>query len=267
MKPEAASLTAHDVGGRAGYGAPKLDGLSDGSSSETLPGSAFAARWEASVFTMMLALGGAGVMKNTDQFRHAIERVKPDAYFSHGYYGRWLGALETLLVESGTLDRATLDARVGELAQSLDATQQQIAELVADENIASRPLSGSDIETLPASVNAFSSVRYMAQPPAFVLGQRVVAVGFDAPGARKPVHHTRLPAYALGAVGDIVAWHGGWVLPDTNAHLGLEAPAHLYTVAFPSQALYGADAEPGVVVHLDLFEPYLEPAKSHQGVG
>ena len=36
-----------------------------------------------------------------------------------------------------------------------------------------------------------------------------------------------------------------------------------YTVASPEVAfdgaeLWGADAEPGVVVHLDLFEPYLE---------
>ena len=263
MKSEASGVGTHDVGGRAGYGPPNLDDYK--ATPETLSGSAFAARWEASVFTMMLALGGAGVMKNTDQFRHAIERVRPDAYFSHGYYGRWLGALETLLVESGQLDRATLDTRVGELAQSLDATQQQIADLVADENIASQPLSDSDIETLPNSVNAFSSVRYMAQPPRFALGQSVAAVGFGAASnfadGQQQFLHTRLPAYALGAVGEIVAQHGGWVLPDTNAHLGLEEPAHLYSVAFPSQVLYGADAEPGVVVHLDLFEPYLELVK------
>ena len=231
---------------------------------EGLSGSAFAERWEASVFTMMLTLGGAGVMKNTDQFRHAVERVDADAYLSHGYYGRWLGGLETLLAEAGELDRETLDARVGELARALGATQQQTALLVSDENIAARPYSGADIEKLPPSPNPFSSVRYMAQPPRFALGQQVLAVGFDDPviasGSESAFRHTRLPAYARGCVGEIVAWHRGWVLPDTNAHLGLEAPAHLCGVAFQAQTLYGPNAESGVVVHLDLFEPYLEPA-------
>jgi len=266
-------VNVHDVGGRAGYGAPVLQ-KSDASAAG-LSGSAFAQRWEASVFTMMLALGGAGVMKNTDQFRHAIERIDADAYFNHGYYGRWLGALETLLLEAGELNRATLDARVGELAKALDATQQQIDELVAEQNIASRPLYGDDIEKLPQSVNAASSVRYMAQPPKFKLGQRVVAVGYaanansarEAANSEEPFRHTRLPAYARGAVGEIIAWHRGWVLPDTNAHTGLEEPAHLYGVAFQSQVLYGADAEAGVVVHLDLFEPYLESAEAAQGAG
>jgi len=246
----------HDVGGRPGYGAPVLD-VSPG-----LSGSAFSARWEAAVFTMVRALGAAGVMKNTDQFRHAVERVDADAYFNHGYYGRWLGALETLLLEAGELDRQALDARVGELAQALGATAQQIADLVAEKNIASRALTGADIDHLPHSHNPVSSVRYMAQPPKYSVGQQVRALGLDR-GATEPgsiVQHTRLPAYAQGCSGEIVAWHRGWVLPDTNAHLGEETPAHLYTVAFQAQALYGSGAESGVVVHLDLFEPYLELA-------
>ena len=242
----------HDVGGRPGYGAPVVDG--SGGASLGVSGSAFAARWEAAVFTMVRSLGAAGVMKNTDQFRHAVERVDPDAYFSHGYYGRWLGGLETLLVEAGELDRETLDARVGELAQALGATTQQVAELVAEQNIASRPRVASDVAKLPNSPNPVSSVRYVAQPPVYALGEQVVAVGFDKRGG-----HTRLPEYARGCVGEVVAWHRGWVLPDTNAHQGEEAPAHLYTVAFSTQVLYGPEAEPGVVVHLDLFEPYLSP--------
>ena len=58
--------------------------------------------------------------------------------------------------------------------------------------------------------------------------------------------------------GAVISTHGGWVYPDTNAHGRGENPQHLYTVAFDGAELWGADAEPGVVVHLDLFEPYLE---------
>ncbi len=70
--------------------------------------------------------------------------------------------------------------------------------------------------------------------------------------------HTRLPAYARGRRGTVVSLHGGWVYPDTNAHGRGENPQHLYTVAFDGAELWGVDSEPGVVVHLDLFEPYLE---------
>ena len=70
--------------------------------------------------------------------------------------------------------------------------------------------------------------------------------------------HTRLPGYARGRRGAVVSLHDGWVFPDTNAHGRGENPQHLYTVAFDGEELWGDDAEPGVVVHLDLFEPYLE---------
>ena len=63
----------------------------------------FKARWEAAVFTLVQAIGRAGVYTNIDQFRHAVERIDPEAYLNHGYYGRWLGAIETLLVEARVL--------------------------------------------------------------------------------------------------------------------------------------------------------------------
>ena len=76
------------------------------------------------------------------------------------------------------------------------------------------------------------------------------------PACRRP-GHTRLPAYARGRRGRIVALHGGWVFPDTNAHGRGETPQHLYTVAFDGAELWGKFSEPGLLVHLDLFEPYL----------
>jgi len=220
------------------------------------------------VFAMMGCVGARGVMKNTDQFRHAIERVAPNTYYEHGYYGRWLGGLETLLLEAGALPVTALDARVGELARQLGASDADIAELVADHNVASRPrtnLSAEQSSPLANSRNPGSSVRYVAAPPKFVIGDQVRTValaqtmggsaGDSGSGADLP--HTRLPEYALGAVGEVVAWHRGWVLPDTNAQGAGEQPCHLYTVRFSAQALYGDSAESEVLVHLDLFEPYL----------
>ncbi len=53
---------------------------------------------------------------------------------------------------------------------------------------------------------------------------------------------------------------GGWVLPDTNAHHQGEHPEPVYAVRFDGTELWGASAEPGTSVTVDLFESYLEPA-------
>ncbi len=246
----ATSATPHDVGGKPGYGAPRVD--------PDAP--VFAARWEAAVFAMMRCIGARGVMKNADQFRHAVERVAANAYYEHGYYGRWLGGLETLLLEAQALQKAELDVRVGELARQLGASEADIAELVADHNVASRPRTASNAgQTTPLenSRNPGSSVRYLAAPPNFAIGDQVRTVRLSGSFADTDQLHTRLPEYARGADGEVVAWHRGWVLPDTNAHGAGEQPCHLYTVRFSAQALYGDSAESAVHVHLDLFEPYL----------
>lgn len=251
MKQRAPSRhSPHDVGGKRGYGPPKVDPVAP----------VFAARWEAAVFAMMRCLGAQGVMKNTDQFRHAVERVDPRAYYTHGYYGRWLGGLETLLLEASALKPEELDERVGEIAQQLGANDKQIAALTASHNVASRPRTAQPEQVEP-SLNAASSIRYLAAPPVFSVGQQVRTCEYladnDAANAAVDIRHTRLPNYALGALGEVVAWHRGWVLPDTNAHGKGEQPCHLYTVRFTAKALYGDSAEAAVLVHLDLFQPYL----------
>ena len=86
----------HDLGGQPGYNA--LGYRRD----EPV----FKDRWEATVFTMVRASAQAGAYTNIDQFRHAVERIDPKAYLEHGYYGRWLGAVETLFVEAGILTTA-----------------------------------------------------------------------------------------------------------------------------------------------------------------
>lgn len=49
----------------------------------------------------------AGAWNNTDRFRHGVERIDPVSYLADGYYGRWLGGIETLLVEAGALSTMT----------------------------------------------------------------------------------------------------------------------------------------------------------------
>lgn len=221
----------HDLGGMHGFGPVEAEADEP----------TFHQRWEAAVFAMAMACGRAGATGNTDRFRHAIERIDPVAYLTHGYYGRWLGGIETLLVEAGLVDREAVTARAEAAGANPDA------------RIASRPAAAPD--PVAPSGNS-SAVRSVETPPRFAAGDAVRTVTDLPPG------HCRLPDYARGRDGRIEALHGGWVFPDTNAHGRGECPTHLYTVSFAGETLWGSAAEPGTRVHLDLFEPYLE---SHHG--
>lgn len=218
----------HDLGGKHGFGTvePECD--------EPV----FHHRWEARVFAMMRASVRAGVIRNADQFRHAIERIDPGAYLTHGYYGRWLGGIETLLREAGTVSDAELRERIAALGGDPEAAA------------AARPR--SQPEVIAYESVAAGSRRDPARPPRFATGERVVTLRYPKSG------HTRLPAYARGRTGTVIAGHGGWVFPDSNAHGYGEQPQHLYTVEFAGESLWGGEAEPGTSVTLDLFEDYLE---------
>jgi nitrile hydratase len=215
----------HDLGGKHGFGAinPTM-------------AAPFAERWEGAVFTMSRTARSCGALQNTDQFRFAVERIDPAAYLTHGYYGRWLGAVENLLVEARVITSEELNARVVETGGNPAAL------------IAARP----DPELGPIDVESAEGARRpVSQDPRFEVGQQVRT-------ARNGSHgHTRLPAYARDRCGVIRACHDGWVLPDSNAHGQGECPSHLYTVEFTGAELWGSDAEPATSVCLDLFEPYL----------
>ena len=219
----------HDLGGKHGFGAVQRE------ADEPV----FHERWEAQVFGMRL-LGDGGAARNTDHFRHTIERIDPVAYLTQGYYGRWLGGLETSLVEAGVLDTATITQRAMDLGAR------------ANDLIAARPK--TDPDRIDYRSAQSGNRRAIPAFPRFTVGERVRTQAHGVPG------HTRLPAYARDRAGTITAWRGGWVFPDSNAHGRGENPQHLYTVAFSGDELWGPGCEPGVVVHLDLFEPYLERA-------
>lgn len=222
----------HDLGGKQGFGAVVPD-----AENVSLP-----EHWQGFVFALVNVLMRGGVAANIDHFRHAVERIDPVAYLSDGYYGRWLGAAETLLVEAGVLGQADIDLRVSE------RSGEQSPACAARPRPLPDKFPARDSEAEPAT----TAQREVDRVARFVVGDRVTTVSNTSSG------HTRLPGYARGSVGEVVRVHNAWVFPDTNAHTGNEAPQYLYTVRFDGEALYGKDCESGLFVNLDLFEPYLQ---------
>mgnify|MGYP000253314091 FL=1 len=191
----------------------------------------FKDRWEATVFTMVRASAQAGAYTNIDQFRHAVERIDPKAYLEHGYYGRWLGAVETLFVEAGILTTAAITERAAHLGAG------------PEDLIAARPsLTKIQATGIPAKRNP------VGDAPWFKVGDPVHTV------QASPLGHTRLPGYARNREGLITACQGLWPYPDLRAHGHGEQSQYLYTVTFKSLDLGFSEA---FELNLDLFEPYL----------
>lgn len=223
--------SAHDVGGMHGFGPvdPERD--------EPV----FHEPWEATVFAMSMAASCHGV-GNQDEGRHAIEQMGNAAYLSTSYYEHWLAGLERTLDRHGVVSREELDARVE-------------AVLRTPERFAAPPVAGDDelARRLVEAVRAQESFERDSGPaPRFAVGDRVRTRNVH------PAGHTRLPRYARGKLGEVVAHHGNHVFPDANAHGGGEDPQPLYGVRFSAPELWGDGASPGDWLHLDLWERYLE---------
>lgn len=215
----------HDVGGRRGYGPVRHR------PSEPV----FHEEWERHAFVLG-ALAPSFVQSNLDAFRHAIERLSALDYLTSSYYGRWAQACATLLIEAGVIGREELDRRVRALGGTPFA---QVAPNPADH----RP---------PAPATAPSIIRHLDRPRRFAEGEPVVVRADD------PVGHTRVPGYLRGRPGRIVATRPACPWPDASAHGRGEDPQWLYAVRFEGDDLWGAHAEPGTSVTIDLFEPHLE---------
>lgn len=189
----------------------------------------FHADWERRALGVVLAAGAHGRW-SIDRSRHVRESLPPATYLSSSYYEIWVRGLERLLAESGLLD-------------------------AGDDAPPALPW-----ETLRAGLDRGTPYdRPLERAARFETGDRVRTVVMHPPG------HTRLPRYARGKVGQVVAVRGAHVFPDTNAAPGSAgasggAPEWLYTVAFDGTELFGADGDPDVTVTIEAFEPYLEPA-------
>ena len=108
--------------------------------------------------------------------------------------------------------------------------------------------------TPPAAGGGVGVIRTVEQSPRFAVGQAVRARNVQKAG------HTRLPRYVRGKRGTIHRIHPACVFPDTHAHSEGEKPQYVYSVRFAGTELWGAAAEPGTALHIDLFDDYLEPA-------
>ena len=222
----------HDLGGKQGFGHVETN-----ESGPALP-----EHWQGFVFALVQQLYRLQVSENVDHFRHSVERISPAAYLSDGYYGRWLGAAETMLVEKGLITQQELDQAVAQLGSAHPAAARpspapdQFPPRDEDEE---RPRTGE---------------RDVREVPKFQVGTQVRTQRHGKIG------HTRLPAYARDVVGTVVSHHNAWIYPDTHAHGQGEAPEHLYTVKFLAEDLFGENCEAGTEVCIDLFEPYLDPA-------
>lgn len=178
--------------------------------------------WEGRVY----ALAGAGGMAGfygTPRFRHAIERIDPARYLASSYFERWATAIATLLVEAGALTREELEAEAGGAV----------------------PLSGP---VRAPTVDPGSDVT----EPRFAPGDAVRVRNVH------PLGHTRCPRYVRGRHGTVVRSYGPMNFDDVEAHSHGKRLDPVYCVRFDADELWGEAAEPGVVVHIDLFESYLE---------
>ena len=214
----------HDMGGMDGFGAVVRE--------QNEP--VFHADWERRVYAVAAALRMGATRINSDEFRHAIERIPPGQYLASSYYERWLSAAETLLVERGIVTRE-------ELLAKHDGSPESIRALVAT---GVRAVGPAPIKERPGT-----------RPPRarFAKDDRVRARNLN------PTGHTRLPRYVRGQRGVIARDWGVFVFPDTNAHHAGTKPQHCYSVQFEARELWGKSAKSRERVLVDLWEDYLEP--------
>ena len=222
----------HDLGGRQGHGPinPEQD--------EPV----FHADWERSVLTMFPAMATAGAF-NLDMFRSGMEQIPPAEYLSSTYYEHWMHSMVHWGTRAGIFDPDDLERR----------TQHYLDH---PEEAAPKAAKPELVETLKQLIpNGADYSREVDAPAKFSVGDRVTVRSEASTG------HTRRAGYVRGRTGEIVATHGAYVYPDSNAlELG-EDPHHLYTVRFTANELWGG--EPGAtnaLIHIDLWEPYLAAA-------
>lgn len=184
----------------------------------------FHENWEARVLGLTLAMGALGLW-NIDKGRHARENRPPSEYLNWSYYRIWLAGLETLLEQNNLLGEAD------------NAASKNLKPLRADMVTAALAKGGP-------------SNRKEQEPAKFKVGDRITTKNIH------PTHHTRLPRYLRGHVGEVVIVHGAHVFPDFSAHDKGENPQWLYTVRFKATELWGEDKNANDHVHADLWEPY-----------
>ncbi len=213
----------HDMGGMHGMGPVELE------KDEPV----FHGEWEKRMFAMNNAVSALGV-RNIDESRHARERMNPGKYLSSSYYEIWLDGLVRILSEKGLISEEELS---GDIPAKLVSVDHKPA-LTAD--------------AVPVMMDKGANyIRETGKPASFKVGDKVKGQNIH------PIGHTRLPRYARGHAGEIVADYGLHVFADASAQ-GQENHQHLYNVRFSSVDLWGEDGTEGDYIHVDLWDDHLE---------
>ena len=213
----------HDMGGVPGYGRVEPE--------EDEP--VFHSEWEGRVFGLV-----ATVRANLS--RRRLESLDPEDYLS-GYYQRWMLAFERGLIGRGILNADELDAKTEHFRNRPGATPTRAVDRERAERARDRMYRRSQDRKQPAL------------PPAFAVGQRVTTRIIQHDG------HTRLPRYVQGKRGVIDAIYDAYNFPDDTAGDDDAAVQQLYCVRFEGTELWGASAELGTALYIDMWESYLEP--------
>ena len=216
----------HDMGGVPGYGRVEPE--------EDEP--VFHSEWEGRVFGLVATVR-AGLS------RRRLESLDPEEYLS-GYYQRWMLAFERGLIERGVLNADELDAKTEHFRNRPGAAPTRAVDPENAERARERMYRRSQDRKQPA------------RPPAFAVGERVLT--------RKIQHggHTRLPRYVQGKRGIIEEICAAYNFPDDSAEDDHAAVQQLYCVRVEGAELWGASAEPGTALYIDMWESYLEPIDS-----
>ena len=214
----------HDMGGMDGFGKVEVE--------QNEP--PFHERWEGRVLAMQRAMGYAGAW-HIDDGRYAQETLPPRAYLAASYYWRWALGMEKNLLERGFVTEQELKA-----GRSLAPGKKLPRKLTKD--------------VVDAGMTRMSFFRQQQGPARFKPGDRVRTRNIN------PLGHTRLPRYARDKVGTVELIHGCHAYPDAVASGRGDDPQWLYTVVFDGREIWGPDAEPGLTISIDAFEPYLDPA-------
>lgn len=219
-------IGVHDLGGVRGHGPVVAE------ADEPV----FHEPWEAHMFAANF-LGGRWT---APEFRAGIERMPPAVYLATSYYEHWLIQMESHFVESGLLTRAEIDRRAAG-PRPAPALPPGATPLPAE-------------QVLPAALKGGRNRAELATAPRFTRGDRVVL------SRDNPPTHSRVPAYARGCTGTVVALHGGFDFADAQAQGIHDAAQHLYTVRCEATELWGRDAGGRDAVYLDMYESYLTAA-------
>ncbi len=74
--------------------------------------------WEKRTDALLVLLSSADQRAiRVDELRRAIESLPLEAYESMSYYERWIGAIETLLIEKNVLTKAEIDRKAEQIVE------------------------------------------------------------------------------------------------------------------------------------------------------